>query len=91
MNMVLGEVEETVTTMEVDEETFEEMIKVTHPSRLRAPIYDLLHPNFLRTTDHRRCTLPFTRGACHPTCSKRSERLRCSLSVGMASSSCRHR
>lgn len=34
MNMVLGEVEETVTTMEVDEETFEEMIKVTHPSRV---------------------------------------------------------
>lgn len=40
MNMVLGEVEETVTTMEVDEETFEEMIKVpphpshTHPDRV---------------------------------------------------------
>eukprot|EP00041_Stephanoeca_diplocostata_P038136 m.1479506 g.1479506 ORF g.1479506 m.1479506 type:complete len:98 (-) comp25170_c0_seq1:9074-9367(-) len=27
LNMVLGEVEETITTMEVDEETFEELIK----------------------------------------------------------------
>lgn len=29
--MVLSEVEETVTTVEVDEETFEEMYKVTVP------------------------------------------------------------
>lgn len=27
MNMILGEVEETVTTVEIDEETFEEIIK----------------------------------------------------------------
>ena len=27
--MVLGEVEETVTTMEIDEETYEELIKTT--------------------------------------------------------------
>ena len=37
MNMVLGEVEETVTTMEVDEETFEEMIKVPPPPLPHAP------------------------------------------------------
>jgi hypothetical protein len=30
--MVLGEVEETVTTHEHDEETLEEIIKVRHPS-----------------------------------------------------------
>eukprot|EP00039_Didymoeca_costata_P001570 m.53358 g.53358 ORF g.53358 m.53358 type:complete len:96 (+) comp10863_c0_seq1:33-320(+) len=29
LNMVLGDVEETVTTMEIDEETYEELIKTT--------------------------------------------------------------
>ena len=29
LNMILGDVEETVTTTEVDEETFEEIIKTT--------------------------------------------------------------
>ena len=28
LNMILGEVEETVTTMEIDEETYEEIYKV---------------------------------------------------------------
>lgn len=28
LNMILGDVEETVTTVEIDEETFEEIIKV---------------------------------------------------------------
>lgn len=28
MNMVLGDVEETITRVEVDEETFEEMVRV---------------------------------------------------------------
>lgn len=28
MNMILGEVEETVTTVEIDDETYEEIIKV---------------------------------------------------------------
>ena len=28
LNMVLGDVEETITTREIDEETFEELIKV---------------------------------------------------------------
>merc|ERR1719489_671019 len=32
MNMVLGEVEETVTSVEVDEETYEEVYKTTRRS-----------------------------------------------------------
>eukprot|EP00911_Craspedida_sp_UC1_P001450 UC1_evm1s1094 len=28
LNLVLGDVEETITTVEIDEETFEELIKV---------------------------------------------------------------
>lgn len=28
LNMVLGEVEETITTVEIDDETYEEIIKV---------------------------------------------------------------
>ena len=28
LNMILGEVEETVTTVEIDEETYEELFKV---------------------------------------------------------------
>lgn len=32
LNMVLGEVEETITTIEVDEETFEEVYKTTKRS-----------------------------------------------------------
>lgn len=28
LNMILGEVEETITTVEVDDETYEEIIKV---------------------------------------------------------------
>lgn len=35
--MVLGEVEETVTTVELDEETFEEIYKVTG-------IFEIVHP-----------------------------------------------
>lgn len=31
LNMILGDVEETVTTVEIDEETFEEIIKVRAP------------------------------------------------------------
>lgn len=30
LNMILGDVEETVTSTEIDEETFEEIIKVSH-------------------------------------------------------------
>ena len=29
LNMILGEVEETLTTVEIDDETYEEIIKVT--------------------------------------------------------------
>jgi hypothetical protein len=31
MNMILGEVEETLTTVEIDDETYEEIIKVRAP------------------------------------------------------------
>ena len=47
LNMILGDVEETVTTVEIDEETFEEIIKVrtagclTPCSLLLAPRSDL--------------------------------------------------
>lgn len=30
LNMILGDVEETVTTVEIDEETYEELYKVGH-------------------------------------------------------------
>ena len=30
LNMILGEVEETITTVEIDDETYEEIIKVHH-------------------------------------------------------------
>lgn len=29
LNMILGEVEETITTVEIDDETYEEIIKVS--------------------------------------------------------------
>lgn len=31
LNMILGDVEETVTTVEIDEETYEELYKVNVP------------------------------------------------------------
>lgn len=37
LNMVLGDVEETVTTVEIDEETFEEIIKASR--RLHEPVH----------------------------------------------------
>jgi hypothetical protein len=33
LNMILGEVEETITTVEIDDETYEEIIKVTRVDR----------------------------------------------------------
>lgn len=33
--MILGEVEETITTVEIDDETYEEIIKVITPGMLR--------------------------------------------------------
>ena len=30
LNMILGDVEETITTVEIDDETYEEIIKVRH-------------------------------------------------------------
>ena len=41
LNMILGDVEETVTTAEVDEETFEEIIKVRSYHRGCLPLYTL--------------------------------------------------
>jgi U6 snRNA-associated Sm-like protein LSm3 len=35
LNMILGEVEETVTTVEIDDETYEEIIKVWGGKRAR--------------------------------------------------------
>lgn len=32
LNMILGDVEETVTTVEIDEETYEELYKVAYQS-----------------------------------------------------------
>ena len=32
MNMILGDVEETITTVEIDDETYEEIIKVRYAS-----------------------------------------------------------
>jgi hypothetical protein len=32
LNMILGEVEETITTVEIDDETYEEIIKVRQPA-----------------------------------------------------------
>ncbi len=36
LNMILGEVEESATTVELDDETFEEIVKVNH-------IYEITH------------------------------------------------
>ena len=35
LNMILGEVEETLTTVEIDDETYEEIIKVRAPCARR--------------------------------------------------------
>jgi small nuclear ribonucleoprotein (snRNP)-like protein len=32
LNMILGDVEETITSVEIDDETYEEIIKVRHAS-----------------------------------------------------------
>ena len=55
LNMILGEVEETITTIEIDDETYEEIIKV----------YSLLHmalaclPKCLHTKFAHECLLTF--------------------------------
>ncbi|CAB3987559.1 U6 snRNA-associated Sm LSm3 [Paramuricea clavata] len=35
LNMILGEVEETITTVEIDEETYEELFKVCVKNRVQ--------------------------------------------------------
>ena len=44
--MILGEVEETITTIEIDDETYEEIIKVTQSflSRLSSCALDICMP-----------------------------------------------
>ncbi len=37
LNMILGEVEETLTTVEIDDETYEEIIKVGTQDRVKGP------------------------------------------------------
>lgn len=41
LNMILGDVEETVTTIEIDEETYEEIYKVS-PAGLLLTVSDLI-------------------------------------------------
>lgn len=43
LNMILGDVEETVTTVEIDEETYEELYKVKQPVSARK---DNVGPDF---------------------------------------------
>lgn len=45
LNMILGEVEETITTVEIDDETYEEIIKVGshHPTLLVPVLEHALH------------------------------------------------
>ena len=52
LNLVLGEVEECITTKEVDEETEEEMIKVSYNSKQRdGPLFLLVrYPPSVTTT-----------------------------------------
>lgn len=43
LNMILGEVEETITSVEIDDETYEEIIKVSLPVRLELLLPRMLH------------------------------------------------
>lgn len=38
LNMILGEVEETLTTVEIDDETYEEIIKVGTQDGVQGPL-----------------------------------------------------
>ena len=42
LNMILGEVEETVTTVELDEETFEEIYKVSFNVNILYQLQDVI-------------------------------------------------
>lgn len=58
LNMVLGEVEETITTIEIDEETFEQILRVNRKAKRNIDI-DLLF--FLQPTK-RQIPMLFVRG-----------------------------
>ena len=57
LNMILGEVEETITSIEIDDETYEEIIKVNsllHKARvhLLKRLRTILHPHMRRVPPH---------------------------------------
>ena len=56
LNMILGEVEETITTIEIDDETYEEIIKVN--SLLHMAINCLLMYLHTIPNPHIRCVSP---------------------------------
>ena len=79
MNMVLGNVEETIKTVEVDEDTLEEIVKVRsfvvsfHPNKVRSSQIDASNVSFCydyapNNTDRQTsCTDAFySRRRCHP-------------------------
>lgn len=65
LNMILGEVEETITTVEIDDETYEEIIKVLHPCGcVRFCALPMLRvPPMLPILPHARAALKFV-GVC---------------------------
>jgi U6 snRNA-associated Sm-like protein LSm3 len=38
--MILGDVEEVVTTVEIDDETYEEIVRVSHMIRTKAKLFN---------------------------------------------------
>jgi U6 snRNA-associated Sm-like protein LSm3 len=40
LNMILGDVEEVVTTVEIDDETYEEIVRVSHMIRTKAKLFN---------------------------------------------------
>ena len=48
LNMILGDVEETITSVEIDDETYEEIIKVSVP--VECPCFLQLVPSFMART-----------------------------------------
>ena len=45
LNMILGQVEETITTVEIDDETYEEIVKVSASGQAT-----ILTPEWMRST-----------------------------------------
>uniref|UniRef100_A0ABI7XAM9 U6 snRNA-associated Sm-like protein LSm3 n=1 Tax=Felis catus TaxID=9685 RepID=A0ABI7XAM9_FELCA len=57
LNMILGDVEETVTTIEIDEETYEEIYKVEIPPQ-RPPVHFVSFLSFQKCCLHLHAQLP---------------------------------